>query len=230
MKVVEVYDKTYLTDDGVVRSKVAGVGINDADYLVDVKMELPQIGGKRQRKQVFLCHIYNTWRGILNRCYKGKLKNYIGVSVCDDWLYFSNFKKWYDTQSYAAGKEVDKDLLFYQNKVYSPDTCVLVSKEVNQFLVTCNGRRGNYPLGVSKDNRNGKIRARVLGETLKGKSDWLGYFKSVEEAHRAWQKSKTETGWYLYNKQTDPKVQQGLLRVISKLEFEMNINRFTDDL
>lgn len=230
MKVVEVYDKTYLTGGGVIRTKVAGVGINDADYQVDVKRELPPVNGKRKRKQVFLCHVYTTWKCILNRCYQGKHPNYADVSVCNEWLYFSNFKKWYDSQDYEVGMEVDKDLIFYQNKTYSPDTCVLVTKDVNQFLVTCEGGRGEYPLGVSKDNRNGKIRARAWGETLKGKSDWIGYFKTIGEAHKAWQKSKIETGWYLYNKQANIMVKQGLLRVISKLEFEMNNNIFTEDL
>lgn len=234
LKVIEVYDKTYLTSDGIIRKKVAGVGINDAEYRVDVKEELPAINGKRKRKQIFLCNIYTTWKGMLGRCYgeKTQHKNYTDVTVCDEWFYFSNFKYWYDSQDIhnKMHKEVDKDLLYYRNKVYSPETCVLVEKDVNQFLVTCEGRRGDYPLGVSLDSRNGKLRARAWGETLKGKSDWLGYFKTVEDAHKAWQRSKIETGLYLYNKETDLRVKQGLLRVIIKLENDLNNNLITEDL
>ena len=229
MKVIEVYENTYLTSDGKLRKKIYGVGINDADYVVDVKSELPAINGKRKRKQKFLCRTYTVWRSIIKRCYGASHPNYENVKMHEDWFYFSNFKKWYESQD-NKNKEVDKDLLYYQNKLYSADNCVLVDKEVNQFLVTRERSRGKYPLGVSLDKRSGLFRARSAGNILIGKSEWIGNFKTTEEAHIAWQKSKIEIAKWLYNKQTNPLVKKGLLRVINKLEYELCNKILTEDL
>lgn len=66
------------------KRKVYGVGINDANYKV-------QPFDKN-------CPYYQTWYGILSRCYsKHKQKRqptYIGCRVCYEWLTFSNFKVW----------------------------------------------------------------------------------------------------------------------------------------
>lgn len=76
---------------------VAGVGINDADYAV-VRFSEPDAQGKR--KQTFRCPYYFRWHGMLTRCFnKGKsnYKQYEKTTVCEDWLIFSNFKKWMES-------------------------------------------------------------------------------------------------------------------------------------
>ena len=63
-----------------------------------------------------------------------------------------------------------------------------VCKRVNQE--NCRkARSGNESgfLGVSKDKRIGKYRARIY---LSGKEKWLGYFNTPEEAHEAYLKGK----------------------------------------
>ena len=57
---------------------------------------------------------YSVWNSMLRRCYaqhKVKMaRNYAGCSVCDEWLYFSNFLTFYKAwhrENYA----LDKDLL-----------------------------------------------------------------------------------------------------------------------
>lgn len=55
---------------------------------------------------------------------------YEGCTVCDEWLYFSNFKKWFD-ENYIEGFQLDKDIIIRGNKVYSPQTCCFVPKEIN---------------------------------------------------------------------------------------------------
>ncbi|WP_075810079.1 hypothetical protein [Clostridium perfringens] len=43
---------------------------------------------------------YEIWRDMLRRCYdeihKEKRKTYKDCSVCEEWLYYPNFKKWYN--------------------------------------------------------------------------------------------------------------------------------------
>lgn len=43
--------------------------------------------------------------------------------------------------------------------------------------------------GAHLDKRNGKYRARI---TINGKQEWLGYFKTAEEAHAAYKKKAEE--------------------------------------
>lgn len=224
---IEIIDELYYIKNGKKCRKVQDVGINDADYRVDIKSELPKKNGKRQRKQEFLCHFYTVWKGMLCRCYR-KHKNYSGVTVCDEWLIFSNFKSWMEKQDWQ-GKELDKDLLMYQNNIYSPDTCLLVDKEINQFLVTCEGRRGQWYLGVDYSKKYKKYRARISGQSGKT-SPWLGYFEDQLSAHQCWQRAKIQKALELYNKQKDPKIKQGLIRVMNKIKHDLDNNLITEDV
>ena len=129
---------------------VYGVGINDADYIVCIYEELPRTNGKQNQKIVWRCPFYSRWMSMLRRCYskayQEKQPSYKGCSVCEEWLTFSNFKSWMETQDWE-GKQLDKDLLVYKNKIYSPETCVFIDQRLNTFLVKSNKTRGDYPLG-----------------------------------------------------------------------------------
>lgn len=90
-----------------------------------------------------LCNtpIYNTWRGMLSRCYNPKatgFKNYgdKGVTVCSEWRNnFESFKDWALANGWKEGLQIDKDKLCYEQgifpKVYSPTTCLWVTPEDN---------------------------------------------------------------------------------------------------
>ena len=49
-----------------------------------------------------------------------------------------------------GGWELDKDILVKGNKIYSPDTCCFVPKEVNTVFTKRQSKRGDYPIGVIK--------------------------------------------------------------------------------
>jgi len=194
-----------------------GVGIMDADY--PVQPLLPN--GKIDR-----CPFYVTWINMLGRCfseeYKQKRPSYKECSVCEEWLTFSNFKSWMEQQDWY-GKCLDKDLLVYQNKVYSPETCVFVTNDVNGFMTKSNKTRGNYPLGVTFQKDCNKFRPRC------GKTFRLGLFSTPEAAHKAWQKEKIKQAKQLQSKQTDLRVIQGLQRVIDKIQNDYDNNIETKD-
>lgn len=75
---------------------------------------------------------YSVWRNLLGRCYSPKVKNYKAYSdciVCDEWHNYQNFAEWYDSNIYQVGTErmhLDKDILVKNNRLYSPDTCLMV--------------------------------------------------------------------------------------------------------
>ena len=134
---------------------VYDVGLNDADYKVQEFTTVVDENGKEGRKLAWMCPFYRKWTEMLKRCYspiyQERHPTYIGCSTCRDWLVFSNFKMWMETQDWE-GKELDKDILFPGNKVYGPATCVFVDKRVNTFSTECNASRGKYLIGVSWDS------------------------------------------------------------------------------
>lgn len=206
---------------------VQGVGINDADYAVTVVLEHPSVLGQRKQERVWSCPFYYKWKDMLRRCYNIHLQNkyptYKGCSVCEEWLTFSNFKSWMEQQDWE-GKQLDKDLLVYQNKIYSPETCVFVDADVNTLLVKRQACRGDYPLGV-----------RILhhkysaGISLYGKTQYLGYFTSPIVAHREWQKAKIDYAQKLQQKQDNIRIKLGIQRVINKIQNDYDNNVETVD-
>ena len=181
---------------------VCGVGVNDADYPVR-----PAINGEGVE-----CPIYVSWKNMLRRCYGEKYKlrrpTYEGCSVYEGWLIFSKFKAWMETQDWK-GKELDKDLLFAGNKVYSADTCVFVSSVVNGFLTDRGSCRGELPIGVNWHKRAGKCVAQCRNPFTK-KKDHLGLFNCPGMAHKAWKKRKHELACQLADIQTDDRVAAAL--------------------
>lgn len=191
---------------------ICGVGINDSEYRVQEFISLGYENGKRKRKRVWICPFYRKWIDMLERCYsikkQEKYPTYKGCSVCQDWLTFSNFKAWMETQDWE-GKHLDKDILYPSNKLYSPETCVFVDPKVNTFLNECNASRGNYMIGASWNKREKKFVA--MCQDGSGKQKHLGLFDTELEAHQAWWNFKIKLVYKLAAKQTDPRIAKALI-------------------
>lgn len=158
---------------------MTGVGITDIPFTT--------VKGKKEKS-------YSTWKNILLRCYDRKQQNkiwgaYKGCKVCEEWLYFSNFKKWFD-ENYIEGYALDKDILIKGNKVYSPQTCCFVPPRINSLLVNRRKFRGNLPLGVKKKKlANGR---EVYSSMLlrKDKRTFLGTFNNIKDAFNSYKVAK----------------------------------------
>lgn len=140
---------------------------------------------------------YSVWNSMLRRCYAQRTvkmaRNYAGCSVCDEWLYFSNFLTFYKAwhrENYA----LDKDLLMPGNKVYSPERCVFVPQALNNFTLDRACARGDYPLGVCWDKQRGKFKANIR---VNGKLQHIGLFDTAYGAHTAWHNKKMELAMQL---------------------------------
>lgn len=188
--------------------KVCGVGINDADYVVHKTETVSYVNRKQKTKLLWVCPFYRKWKSMLERCYSEKLKKkyptYEECVVCSEWLSFMRFKAWMETQDWE-GKQLDKDLLVKGNKLYGPETCVFVSKDLNLFLLETAKTRGDWPIGVCFNQTNKKFVATCSDPFLK-KNEFLGYYNTPEEAHKAWLFRKREFAKVLAEQQSDPRI------------------------
>lgn len=197
---------------------VYGIGINDADYDVQKFEMIGYADGKKKQKKVWTCPCYRVWSNMLQRCYSAKKQEsyptYKGCTVSGNWLKFSNFKSWMEKQDWE-GKQIDKDLLFEGNKIYSADTCVFVTQMVNSFTIDSGAARGEWLIGVYWNKAEEKFLARCSNPFTK-KREHLGYFTCEQQAHSAWLKRKLELAHELAAIQTDPRVAKALIDRYSK--------------
>jgi hypothetical protein len=197
------------------RKLVYGVGVNDADYMTQ-----PLVNGKLVR-----CPYYTVWISMLRRAYGSKFHinqpTYVGCSVCTEWLTFSNFKGWMLMQDFVE-KALDKDLLVVGNKIYSPDTCLFISKVINNLITDHTVKTGIHALGVSRYGREKSYRA--IG-SIDGRRKPLGSFPTEAEASRAYRTFKASYIKQVALEQTNQQLKEALLRHAALYLEETNYER-----
>lgn len=135
---------------------------------------------------------YKYWSNMLRRCYFDNIKCYKDVKVCDEWLCYENFEKWY-SDNYIEKEGIslclDKDILSYKKgivKIYSPYNCSFVPVEINASFkpnITC----------ITYNEKHNNYKSKIGGSLI-------GTYKTYEEARNAYIKSKNEKYSELANK------------------------------
>ena len=146
-------------------------------------------GGHKTKKDNKPTKIYRIWKGIIGRCYSEKVQRknptYKDVTVCKEWHNFQNFAEWYD-ENYnpetMQGWQLDKDILFKCNKIYSPETCAFVPKEINILFIK---PKHNLPTGVTC--RRNKFQVNISKNKIRM---FLGAFDTLEEAFQVYKTAK----------------------------------------
>lgn len=174
---------------------VYGVGVND------LNLESSNI-------------VYKYWIHILERCYddgfQKKQPTYIGCTVCDEWKYLSNFKKWFDGKFFDRYWAIDKDIIVKGNKLYSPNTCSVVPQEINALFPSNRKRRGDLPIGVRRSKNKERY---VVTLRLDGKVEYLGTFDEPNDAFNIYKDAKEQ---YIkkvadkWKEQLEPRVYEAL--------------------
>lgn len=139
---------------------------------------------------------YKLWKNMLERVYCLNVRytrlSYKDVEVCEEWHNFQNFAEWCETQKFFNAKDnkgkpyqLDKDIITKGNKIYSPDTCCFVPQEINTLFIFGKSRRGEFAVGVGKENSKYKACIRKNGETI-----YLGVFETPHKAFECYKKVK----------------------------------------
>lgn len=189
---------------------ILGVGIND--------VPTPTRSGNIRNDA------YRTWKSMLERCYSDKYHQkepaYIGCSVCDDWIRFSNFKRWFDNpkNGYKDGYQLDKDLLLQGNKVYSSETCCFLPREINAAIQ------------VSRINENNGVKFNKKGDytvhaSLGGKKVNVGKFKNINDARNAYINAKKDNLLYLADKYyVEGKISHNIYNALINFDYKCYYN------
>ena len=185
-------------------SSVCGVGILGVKYP-------SAINGVKTKE-------YMLWHSMLKRCYsdsfKKKRPTYEDCKCSENFKSYEYFYEWCHKQIGFdnEGWQLDKDLLFKGNKVYSEDSCVFIPSEINTVLIKSTASRGEYLIGLCWDKAKNAFKAQVRKN--KGKSEHLGLFKTEIEAFSAYKKAKEAFVKEQANKfksQIDPRAYEALM-------------------
>lgn len=175
--------------------KLYGIGIRDEPaYVFEAGIKI-------------ICPYYKTWQSMIVRCYSEvfheQQPTYKECTVCNEWLTFSNFKRWMSSQDWI-GNQLDKDLKVYGNKIYSPDTCLFISRDVNMFLADRKLRKKEGHVGVYYESDRNKWKA-LCGGLL------IGRFESEIEATNAYLLKKRELANKLASKQSNKIISDAII-------------------
>jgi len=95
-----------------------------------------------------------------------------------------NFAAWYEI-NYIEGFHLDKDIICPDCKMYSPENCAFVPREINNLLTLRKNDRGVSPIGVNKRGKGYRVTI-----TQNKKQVYLGSYLTPEEAFEAYKTAK----------------------------------------
>lgn len=130
---------------------------------------------------------YEVWNSMMKRCYNENCERhtwYEDCTVAEEWHCFANFLKWYNQHYYKlpdgmGDLDLDKDMKSHNNKVYGPDTCLLIPAAINRRIYHRITSSSDLPLGVTYDKKTGKYKARGR---INKKDVYFGKYDTIEEA------------------------------------------------
>ena len=132
---------------------------------------------------------YQQWQNMLMRCYvkADRHRPYEDAKVCDEWLNFQTFAKWYDEHYYEVNERlhIDKDIKAKDNNTYSPDTCMLVPQSINEVFKRNTKKKTDTDLPET-------IKRVGTGYKVGFRGKNLGIYKTVEECFNKYNEVKKE--------------------------------------
>lgn len=138
-------------------------------------------------------YISAMWENMFSRCYSKKEiekhPTYKDCYVCEEWFCYSTFYSWFKDNKWGNNdlKLVpDKDILMKGNKVYSPNTVILVPHRINTLIIKTDSTR-NGIIGTWL-NQNGKYTAQCNTGNKTNRN--LGSYNTKEEAFEVYKQAK----------------------------------------
>lgn len=150
-------------------------------------------------------------------------ESYKDCKISDEWADPGNFTKWYDA-NYIDGWEIDKDLLGWEDKIYSKETCCFLPPRLNLFMVNLRGVfEGKYK-GWYYRERDGVFVATVSDTS--NRKIHLGHFRTSDDAKIAYVNGKfrvLDSILIDYDKTLSPKIKDGFVSLKNKILLHYNL-------
>jgi hypothetical protein len=167
-------------------------------------------------KPPVVCPAFMRWRKIVERCrgaWSLRAKpRYEDCSVCPEWYSFMAFRGWLVAHEGWEGLEVDKDILYPGNRLYSPETCALVPQWLNKAFVPPKGSAFGMPPGVTEVRKITCTRYMARCTDTTGTRVFLGLFTNPEDAGAAVSRAHQAKLLRLAETYPDARVALGLYR------------------
>lgn len=160
---------------------------------------------------------YDVWSSLKRRTINTNKNNFLdnkhtyeNVILCDEWLLFENFEKWFNI-NYIENYHLDKDLFcMNKNKIYSPKTCcflpLILNNQFKKYLKpTQTGFQNIFP---SKNNFKVIINNKTIGS-----------YKNIPDAQKAYITAKLN---YIKNltEEFKDKLKQNVYDKLKSITFE----------
>lgn len=141
---------------------------------------------------------HNYWFSMFKRCFSegelNKRPTYKDCLICEDWHNYQIFAQWFHENYYEIPNEVmclDKDILIKGNKIYTPDTCCIVSNRINVLFTKSDSARGDSPIGTSYLERLNKYQVNCQDSNCK--KIYLGVYSDETKAFQVYKDFKEKT-------------------------------------
>lgn len=127
--------------------------------------------------------IYSIWNSMKYRC--NNVSTYENCDICDEWLIYDNFEKWYKENYYEVKGEkmsIDKDIICLTNsidKIYSPNTCLILPQRINSLFINIDNLK-MYSKSMSleyKYQASISNRGRIITEHFDTKENAIIWYK-----------------------------------------------------
>lgn len=140
--------------------------------------------------------VYSVWKNMIARCLNPKNKAYkryggSGVTICQDWMNYQNFAKWYFENYPKDGKKYQIDKDYYGNKTYSPSCVKFLTAKQNIIISNAKKYKIEYVDGTSENivsladyarrtNRSQSVLSRMANGMIKNKKANIDILKIIE--------------------------------------------------
>jgi len=135
---------------------------------------------------------YLAWTNMLGRVYSDKFEMYADCKICEEWHDYQNFAEWFNRQpnSKEPGYELNKDTVNARGKLYSPETCELISKQRNNALIREQKTNKSGTTGVQIVHLKRKGIVYRVHISIDAVPTYLGTFSTIAEAKEVYENAK----------------------------------------
>ncbi len=127
------------------------------------------------------------WKSLILKCEPDEQGN-SQMEICEEWKNYYNFERWflenvYATKQYHLG--ICSDLLIWDAKIYSPETCCLLPLSFINLVYSCKSRNQFLPgVSIAKAGTFHTKLAKgsgVLAKTFKTEKEAFYFYKEYKE-------------------------------------------------